>query len=34
MSKTYAMSGLRLGYLVLHDAPTLDRIKKTGALYH
>ena len=28
MSKTYAMSGLRLGYLVIHDAQTLDRIKK------
>jgi aspartate/methionine/tyrosine aminotransferase len=28
MSKTYAMSGLRLGYLVLHDSQTLDRIKK------
>ena len=28
MSKTYAMSGLRLGYLVLNDAHTLDRIKK------
>ena len=28
MSKTYAMSGLRLGYLVLHDTQTLDRIKK------
>ena len=28
MSKTYAMSGLRLGYLVLNDALTLDRIKK------
>jgi aspartate aminotransferase len=28
MSKTYAMSGLRLGYLVLNDAQTLDRIKK------
>jgi aspartate aminotransferase len=28
MSKTYAMSGLRLGYLVLNDTRTLDRIKK------
>jgi aspartate aminotransferase len=28
LSKTYAMSGLRLGYLVLQDAHTLDRIKK------
>ena len=28
MSKTYAMSGLRLGYLVIHDAQTLDRINK------
>jgi aspartate aminotransferase len=28
MSKTYAMSGLRLGYLVLNDTVTLDRIKK------
>ena len=28
MSKTYAMSGLRLGYLVLHDAKILDRLKK------
>jgi aspartate aminotransferase len=28
MSKTYAMSGLRLGYLVLNDKKTLDRIKK------
>jgi aspartate aminotransferase len=28
MSKTYAMSGLRLGYLVLNDTHTLDRIKK------
>jgi aspartate aminotransferase len=28
MSKTYAMSGLRLGYLVINDALTLDRIKK------
>jgi aspartate aminotransferase len=28
MSKTYAMSGLRLGYLVLNDAPILGRIKK------
>ena len=28
MSKTYAMSGLRLGYLIIHNAQTLDRIKK------
>ncbi|MGB8213034.1 MAG: pyridoxal phosphate-dependent aminotransferase [Anaerolineales bacterium] len=28
MSKTYAMSGLRLGYLVLDDAHTLERLKK------
>jgi len=28
MSKTYAMSSLRLGYLVLNDTATLDRIKK------
>jgi aspartate aminotransferase len=28
MSKTYAMSGLRLGYLVLNDTRTLERIKK------
>jgi aspartate aminotransferase len=28
MSKTYAMSGLRLGYLVLNDPTTLERIKK------
>ena len=28
MSKTYAMSGLRLGYLVINHALTLDRIKK------
>ena len=28
MSKTYAMSGLRLGYLVINDSHTLDRIKK------
>jgi len=28
MSKTYAMSGLRLGYLVIHDTYTLERIKK------
>ena len=28
MSKTYAMSGLRLGYIVINDAHTLDRIKK------
>ena len=28
MSKTYAMSGLRLGYLVINDTHTLDRIKK------
>ena len=28
MSKTYAMSGLRLGYLVLNDAHTLERLKK------
>jgi len=28
MSKTYAMSGLRLGYLVLNNALMLDRIKK------
>jgi aspartate aminotransferase len=28
MSKTYAMSGLRLGYLVLNDPATLERIKK------
>lgn len=28
MSKTYAMSGLRLGYLVVNDALLLERIKK------
>lgn len=28
MSKTYAMSGLRLGYLVIPDPQLLDRIKK------
>lgn len=28
MSKTYAMSGLRLGYLVINDPLLLDRIKK------
>ena len=28
MSKTYAMSGLRLGYMVINHALTLDRIKK------
>ena len=28
MSKTYAMSRLRLGYLVLNDMLTLDRVKK------
>lgn len=28
MSKTYAMSGLRLGYMVVTDALLLDRIKK------
>jgi aspartate aminotransferase len=28
MSKTYAMSGLRLGYLVINDAVLLDRLKK------
>ncbi len=28
MSKTYAMSGLRLGYLVLNDPRILDRLKK------
>ena len=28
MSKTYAMSGLRLGYLVLNDKQILERIKK------
>ena len=28
MSKTYAMSGLRLGYLVLDDAHTLERLEK------
>jgi aspartate aminotransferase len=28
MSKTYAMSGLRLGYLAVPDAHLLDRIKK------
>ncbi|NWG34158.1 MAG: pyridoxal phosphate-dependent aminotransferase [Chloroflexi bacterium] len=28
MSKTYAMSGLRLGYLVIHDPLLLERIKK------
>jgi aspartate aminotransferase len=28
MSKTYAMSGLRLGYLVVPDSHLLDRIKK------
>jgi len=28
MSKTYAMSGLRLGYIIINDAHILDRIKK------
>ena len=28
MSKTYAMSGLRLGYLVINDVHLLERIKK------
>lgn len=28
MSKTYAMSGLRLGYLVINDSLLLERIKK------
>jgi aspartate aminotransferase len=28
MSKTYAMSGLRLGYIVINDKLLLDRIKK------
>jgi aspartate aminotransferase len=28
MSKTYAMSGLRMGYVVMTDAHILDRIKK------
>jgi aspartate aminotransferase len=28
MSKTYAMSGLRLGYLVLNNPHALDRVKK------
>jgi aspartate aminotransferase len=28
MSKTYAMSGLRLGYIIINDALLLDRIKK------
>lgn len=28
MSKTYAMSGLRLGYLVINDSNLLERIKK------
>ena len=28
MSKTYAMSGLRLGYLVVTDSKLLDRLKK------
>lgn len=28
MSKTYAMSGLRLGYLVIPDSHILERIKK------
>jgi aspartate aminotransferase len=28
MSKTYAMSGLRMGYVVVNDARLLDRIKK------
>lgn len=28
MSKTYAMSGLRLGYLVINDPALLERIKK------
>ena len=28
MSKTYAMSGLRLGYLVIKDATSLERVKK------
>ena len=28
MSKTYAMSGLRLGYLVINDAVVLERVKK------
>ncbi|MEW5854926.1 MAG: pyridoxal phosphate-dependent aminotransferase [Myxococcota bacterium] len=28
MSKTYAMSGLRIGYIVSRDAPFLERVKK------